>query len=79
MEIEDMYRAVKQRHEDICQRRQDRAGIVLAVGEGVIELALHREPCNELGSLSLDELEKFAEAFERFAGGRRMLSSFIVS
>jgi len=28
--------------------------------DGVIELALHREPCNELGSLSLDELETFA-------------------
>jgi len=29
---------------------------------GVIELALHREPCNELGSLALGELEKFAAA-----------------
>ncbi len=27
--------------------------------DGVVELALHREPCNEIGSLSLDELEKF--------------------
>jgi enoyl-CoA hydratase len=34
------------------------------VREGVIEVALHREPCNELGSLSLEELEKFADAFE---------------
>jgi enoyl-CoA hydratase len=33
------------------------------VREGVIELALHREPCNEIGSLSLDELEQFADAF----------------
>jgi enoyl-CoA hydratase len=33
------------------------------VREGVIELALHREPCNELGSLALDELEQFADAF----------------
>jgi len=32
--------------------------------EGVIELALHRGPCNEIGSLSLEELEKFADAFE---------------
>jgi enoyl-CoA hydratase/carnithine racemase len=32
------------------------------VSAGVIELALHREPCNEIGSLSLDELEKFADA-----------------
>jgi enoyl-CoA hydratase/carnithine racemase len=31
---------------------------------GVIELALHREPCNELGSASLVELEKFATALE---------------
>ena len=29
---------------------------------GVIELALHRAPCNELGSLSLEEFEKFATA-----------------
>jgi enoyl-CoA hydratase len=32
---------------------------------GVIELALHRAPCNEMGSLSLDEFEKFASALER--------------
>jgi enoyl-CoA hydratase len=29
---------------------------------GVTELALHRDPCNEIGSLTLDELEKFAAA-----------------
>jgi len=29
---------------------------------GIIELVLRRGPCNELGSLSLDELEKFAAA-----------------
>jgi enoyl-CoA hydratase len=29
---------------------------------GVIELALHREVCNEIGSLTLGELEKFATA-----------------
>jgi len=29
---------------------------------GAIELALHREPCNEIGSLTLEELEKFTEA-----------------
>ena len=34
------------------------------VQSGVIELALHREPCNELGSLSLLELEKFAAALD---------------
>src|ERR1700687_1805573 len=29
---------------------------------GAIELALHRDPCNEIGSLTLDELENFAAA-----------------
>jgi enoyl-CoA hydratase len=32
---------------------------------GVIELALHRSPCNEIGSLTLKELEKFAGALEK--------------
>jgi enoyl-CoA hydratase/carnithine racemase len=32
---------------------------------GVIELALHRLPCNEIGSLTLEELEKFVSAMER--------------
>jgi enoyl-CoA hydratase/carnithine racemase len=31
---------------------------------GVIELALHREPCNELGSLSLGEFEQFVSALD---------------
>lgn len=31
---------------------------------GIIELALHRGPCNELGSASLVELEKFAAALD---------------
>ena len=30
--------------------------------DGVVELALHREPCNEIGSSTLAELEKFASA-----------------
>jgi enoyl-CoA hydratase/carnithine racemase len=34
------------------------------VQSGVIEVALRREPCNELGSLSLGELEKFASALD---------------
>jgi enoyl-CoA hydratase/carnithine racemase len=33
-----------------------------AVRDGVIELALHREPCNELGMQSLEEFEKFIGA-----------------
>jgi enoyl-CoA hydratase len=36
--------------------------------DGVIELALHRAPCNELGSASLEELEKFASDLERMQG-----------
>jgi enoyl-CoA hydratase len=36
--------------------------------DGVIELALHREPCNELGSASLEELENFATALEGMQG-----------
>lgn len=32
--------------------------------DGVIELALHRAPCNEVGSASLAELEKFATALQ---------------
>src|SRR5580698_7429527 len=43
---------------------QDGKALSWQVKQGVIELALHREPCNELGSLSLAELEEFAAAFE---------------
>lgn len=31
---------------------------------GVVELTLHREPCNEIGLATLQELEKFADALE---------------
>jgi enoyl-CoA hydratase len=34
--------------------------------DGVVELALHRAPCNEIGSLTLEELEKFVEALDGF-------------
>src|SRR6201997_4536589 len=37
------------------------------VGSGVVELALHRTPCNELGSLSLDELEQFVSSVDQMA------------
>ncbi|MFN7622871.1 MAG: hypothetical protein ACK5RS_06950, partial [Acidobacteriota bacterium] len=33
--------------------------------EGVVELALHRAPCNEIGSQMLAELEIFAAAHDR--------------
>jgi len=32
------------------------------VSDGVIEVALHRPPCNELGSASLEDLERFVTA-----------------
>jgi enoyl-CoA hydratase len=32
--------------------------------DGVIELALHRDPCNEIGSITLEDLEKFSAALE---------------
>ncbi|MBZ5663305.1 MAG: enoyl-CoA hydratase/isomerase family protein [Acidobacteriia bacterium] len=34
---------------------------------GAIELALHRDPCNEIGSLTLEELERFATALPLLA------------
>jgi enoyl-CoA hydratase/carnithine racemase len=34
---------------------------------GVIELALHRDPCNEIGSLTLNELEEFTAALPELA------------
>jgi enoyl-CoA hydratase/carnithine racemase len=43
------------------------------VREGVIELALHREPCNEIGSLSLEELEMFADGFDSLQHGAHAL------
>ena len=33
----------------------------------MVELALHRTPCNEIGSLTLEELEKFVTVLERVA------------
>jgi len=33
-----------------------------AIKDGTIELALQREPCNEIGSLCLEELEQFTSA-----------------
>src|SRR4051812_40682719 len=34
---------------------------------GVIELALHREPLNEIGSVTLEELEKFVDVLPEIA------------
>ncbi|MBV9609515.1 MAG: enoyl-CoA hydratase/isomerase family protein, partial [Acidobacteria bacterium] len=38
------------------------------VRDGVLELALHREPLNEIGSATLDEFEQFVSALERLQG-----------
>ena len=43
------------------------------LADGVIELALHRAPCNELGSASLGELEKFATALQKMQGDSHAL------
>jgi len=32
--------------------------------DGLVELALHRDPCNEIGSVSLTELESFSAALQ---------------
>jgi enoyl-CoA hydratase len=44
------------------------SGLSWSLADGVIELALHREPCNELGSASLEELENFAGSLESMQG-----------
>jgi enoyl-CoA hydratase len=36
--------------------------------DGVVELALHREPCNEIGSLTLEDLEIFSTALQTVGG-----------
>ena len=38
------------------------------VKDGVIELALHRAPCNEIGTVTLGELEQFAAALPALQG-----------
>jgi len=35
--------------------------------DGAIELALHRDPCNEIGTLTLEELERFTAALPLLA------------
>ncbi|MGA7219834.1 MAG: enoyl-CoA hydratase/isomerase family protein [Candidatus Sulfotelmatobacter sp.] len=42
---------------DQCETHE--SALSWTFSDGVIELALHRAPCNELGSSSLEELEKF--------------------
>jgi len=67
-----MLRAAKDTHTKVHEGKSERqvanqsdgSALSWKVAEGVIELALHREPCNELGSAALEELEKFATALE---------------
>ncbi len=40
---------------------------------GAVELALHRDPCNEIGSVTLKELEEFAAALPKLADEARAL------
>jgi enoyl-CoA hydratase len=47
---------------------------------GVIELELHRPPCNEIGSETLDELEQFVAELDRSASaGRALIISSSIS
>jgi enoyl-CoA hydratase/carnithine racemase len=43
------------------------------VVDGVLELSLHRPPANELGTLWLDEMERFVPALERMGPEVRVL------
>jgi enoyl-CoA hydratase len=45
-------------------RQFDGQALSWQLSSGVIELALRREPCNEIGSLALTELEAFAAALD---------------
>ncbi len=38
------------------------------LSDGVFELALHREPCNEMGTLGLEELEQFVGSLKAAQG-----------
>jgi enoyl-CoA hydratase/carnithine racemase len=40
-------------------------GLSWTLTSGVLELALHREPANEIGTVMLDELERFVAALEK--------------
>ena len=42
------------------------------VADGVIELALHRAPANEIGLAMLDDLEKFASALPELESKRAL-------
>lgn len=41
--------------------------------DGCVEMRLHREPCNEIGAKTLEELEKFVEAHEKLKNAAHAL------
>lgn len=43
--------------------------------DGVVELALHHAPCNEIGTQTLEELERFAEALPGVGAGALIVHS----
>lgn len=43
------------------------------VKDGVVELALHRAPCNEIGSLTLEELENFVAVLSAASDGHALI------
>jgi enoyl-CoA hydratase len=43
------------------------------LADGVLELALHRLPCNEIGSATLEELERFVSALDTLSGEARVV------
>ena len=44
-----------------------------SIVEGTLEVELHREPCNEIGSEALEELSRLANLIRQSAGGARAL------
>ncbi|HXW93355.1 MAG TPA: enoyl-CoA hydratase/isomerase family protein [Terriglobales bacterium] len=47
-----------------------------AVKDGTVELALHREPCNELGSIALEEAAQFADSLAKLGSEAHALIIF---
>ena len=41
--------------------------------DGVVEVRLHRDPCNEIGSRTLDELEQLVDALQNHPDARALL------
>jgi enoyl-CoA hydratase/carnithine racemase len=57
---------IRRREQELSDFMSDYQGETLSwqVIDGCIELKLHREPCNEIGTGTLADLEKFAAALE---------------